>query len=169
MKYVLETVPAIVGFVAGALFTALMNMWLENRKAGLQRLGHIHERQVTALLAIHSNLDQALFYAQRATSAAKFAGETDQKLIEGFVQNLANASKAVTDNSLLFDDALNATLYKYFTKCAELNIGAGVFFDPATQGQAKAKIWTDMQQTAYKDLPPLLDAIRVSARRTIHG
>jgi hypothetical protein len=48
----------LVGFV----FKHRFDVQLERQKAFLQRNSKIHERQVDALLAIHSKLNDALFY-----------------------------------------------------------------------------------------------------------
>src|SRR5260370_34708681 len=76
--------------IVAALFKRRFDAQLETHKALLQRNSRIHERQVDALLAIHSKLETALFYLQRAASGSKFKGEaSDQELLQRMGSELA--------------------------------------------------------------------------------
>ena len=87
--------------LVGALFKRRFDAQLETQKALLQRSSRIHERQVDALLAIHAKLEQALFYLQRAASAGKFEGESDQELLRRMARDLGAASEVFSQNKLL--------------------------------------------------------------------
>ena len=50
-----------------------------------------------------------------------------------------------------------------------VGIDVRLALDPMVQGEPRVKIWTQAQQTAYKELPSILEAIRVEARKVIHG
>jgi hypothetical protein len=76
----------------------------------------IHERQVEALHAIHANLEQALFYLQRAASAGKFEGESDQDLLQRMARDLAAASEVFSQNELLIGPELTSKLDEFFNE-----------------------------------------------------
>src|SRR6266852_341790 len=94
VKFLLTLATTLVGSglgttIVGALFKRRFDAQLETHKALLQRGSRIHERQVDALLAIHSKLEQALFYLQRAASAFKLEGEVpDQELLQRMARDL---------------------------------------------------------------------------------
>jgi len=71
------------------------------------RRDKIHERQVESLIFIHTKLEEALFYFQRAAAAGKFAGEaSDEELLKRMAENLAVASKEYAKCRLLPSEGL---------------------------------------------------------------
>jgi|HubBroStandDraft_6_1064221.scaffolds.fasta_scaffold242543_2 hypothetical protein len=157
--------------IIGAWFKRRFDSQLETQKALLQRSGKIHERQVAALLVIHSKLEEALFYLQRAASAGKFAGEvSDKELLERMARSLGDASQEFSKNRLLVSESLEKKLGQLFNKMFEGGLGMNLALDPMVpNGEPRAKLWDEARQTAYKDLPDVLQAIRGEARSVIHG
>ena len=157
--------------IIGALFKRRFDSQLETHKALLLRSGKIHERQVDALLAIHSKLEEALFYLQRAASAGKFAGEaSDKELLERMARPLGEASQEFSKNRLLISESLGQKLDEFFNKMFSGGMNINLALDPmVADGEPRAKLWDEARQTAYKDLPEVLKAIREEARGVIHG
>jgi hypothetical protein len=168
-----------VTIIGSGLGTALIGAWfkqrfdtqLETHKALLQRSGKIHERQVDALLSIHSKLEEALFYLQRAASAGKFAREvSDKELLERMARSLGAASQEFSKNKLLISESLGRSLDQFFKKMFEGGLSMNLALDPMTpSGEPRAKLWDEAKETAYKDLPGILKAICDEARAVIHG
>jgi hypothetical protein len=157
--------------IVAALFKKRFDTQLESHKALLQRGGRIHERQVDALLPIHSKLEEALFYLQRAAGAAKFAGEvSDKELLERMGRSLAEASGEFSKNRLLIGESLEQKLDEFFNKMFSGGMTMNLALDPMVpNGDPRAKLWDEARETAYKDLPSILKAIRDEARAVIHG
>ncbi len=154
--------------IVGAFFKKRFDAQLETHKALLQRSGLIHARQVDALSVIYSKLEHALFYLLRVTSAGKFEGEDDDKLLQGMIRELASASEELSKTKLLMSDSLRRKLDEFFNKMVSVRIDVRLALDPIVQGDPRVKIWTQAQQTAHKELPSILEAIRVEARKVIH-
>jgi hypothetical protein len=152
--------------IIGALFKQRFDSQLEIHKALLQRSGKIHERQVDALLPIYSKLDEALFYLQRAVSAGKFAGGApDDVLLDRMTKSLAAASEAFSRNRLLISESLGQKLDEFFDKMFLGRMNMGLVLEPMVANrESRAKLWDAARQTAYKNLPFLLKAIRDEAR-----
>lgn len=157
--------------IVGALFKRRFDSQLETQKALLQRTGRIHERQVDALLTIHSKLEEALFYLQRAASAGKFAGEAPEKeLLERMARSLGAASEEFSKSRLLLSESLAQKLDGFFKKMFEGGISLNLALDPmAPSGEPRAKLWDESRGIAYKEVPSVLNAIRDEARVVIHG
>jgi hypothetical protein len=105
---------------------------------------------------------------QRLISAGKFEGEKDDKLLQGMANELSAASDEFSKNKLLLTENLRTRLDEFFNKMLLAGLDVRLMLDPMA-GAERAKIWTQAQQTAYKELPPILEAIRVEARIVIHG
>src|SRR5216684_8991283 len=91
--------------IIGALFKKRFDTQLETHKALLQRSGQIHERQVDSLREIHSKVDEALFYLQRAAGAGKFRGEvSDEELLNKMARALGAASTEFAKSRLLISE-----------------------------------------------------------------
>ncbi|MGA9884886.1 MAG: hypothetical protein WBQ34_14310 [Candidatus Acidiferrales bacterium] len=157
--------------IIGAWFKRRFDSQLETQKAWLQRNGRIHERQVDALLSIHSKLEEALFYLERVASAGKFSGEaSDKELLERMARSLGDASKEFSNNRLLFSEGLGQKLDDFFNKTFSGGVSLNLALNPmAPSGEARANLWDEARKTAYKDLPLALSAIRDEARAVIHG
>ena len=157
--------------IVAALFKKRFDTQLETHKALLQRGGRIHERQVDALLKIHSKLEEALFYLQRAAGAAKFAGEvSDEELLARMSQPLAAVSEEFSKNRLLVSGTLEQKLDEFFNKMVLAGMSVNLALDPmVADGEPRAKLWDEARETAYGEIPPLLKAIREEARAVIHG
>ena len=103
--------------IVAALFKKRFDTQLETHKALLLRSGRIHERQVDALLAIHSKLELALFSLQRVASAGKFSGEaSDRELLQRMARDLGAASEEFSRNKLLLGETLRHRLDEFFQK-----------------------------------------------------
>jgi hypothetical protein len=135
------------------------------------RSDKIHERQVESLLLIHSKLEEALFYFQRAAAAGKFAGEaSDEELLRRMAENLGAASKEFGKSRLLFSESLVKKLDEFFNKMLSGSISLNLALSPMVQdGYQRAKLWDEARDTANKEIPPLLNAIRDESRGVIHG
>lgn len=156
--------------LVAALLSRRFNIQLETHKALLQRGGRVHERQIDALLPIHSSLEEALFYLQRATSAGKFQGEvSDKELLERMGRALAAASKEFSKNRLLVSGTLEQKLDEFFQKMIFAGIDLNFALDPMVSNQQRADLWVKARDTANKEIPSILKAIRDEARAIIHG
>jgi hypothetical protein len=103
--------------MVGALFKRRFDSQLEAHKALLERSGKIHERQVDALLTIHSKLEEGLFYLQRASGAGKLQGEaSDKELLERMARSLGAASEQFSQGRLLISESLGQKLEEFFNK-----------------------------------------------------
>ncbi len=155
----------------GETQTKLLDAQLESQKALLQRSDKIHERQVDSLLDIHAKLDKALFYFQRAASAGKLAGQpSDQELLRMMAENLGAASEEFAKSRLLLSESLGKKLDDFFNKM--LSGSMTLNYALSTQMQdpmQRAKWWDEARDTAYKEIPSLLTAIREEAREMIHS
>ena len=92
--------------VIGALFKRRFDAQLERQKALLQRGSRIHERQIDALLTIHSKLERASFFLQRAASGGLLEGETSELLLQNMVRELASLSEEYSQKKLLVPETL---------------------------------------------------------------
>jgi hypothetical protein len=135
------------------------------------RKDKIHERQVESLIFIHTKLEEALFYFQRAAAAGKCSGEaSDEELLKRMAENLAAASKEYTKCRLLLSEGLGRKLDAFFNKMLSGSMTLNFALSPMVQdGYQRAKLWDEARDTAYKEIPSLLDAIRVESRGVIHG
>jgi hypothetical protein len=156
--------------IVGALLSRRFNTQLETHKALLQRNGRIHERQLDALSTIQAKLDEALFYLQRATSG-KIQGEvSDKELLARMSRALAPASEELSKNRLLISESLAQKLDSFFDKMVSAGITLNLALDPMVpNGQPRAELWDKARDTAHKEIPPILTAIRDEARKVIHG
>jgi hypothetical protein len=155
--------------VVGALFKRRFDAQVEVQKALLQRTSRVHERQVGALLAIHAKLEQGLFYLQRAASAGKFEGESDQELLRRMTRDLAAASKVFSHNKLLIGSELTRKLDEFFDDMFSAGMNLRWAEHPMTQNaEMRADLFDKARDTAFKRLPSTLEAIRIEAKSVIH-
>jgi hypothetical protein len=113
---------------------------------------------------------KALFYLQRAASAGKYAGESDQDLLQGMARELAGASEAFSQNRLLLGPELTAKLDQFFNETFSAGMDLNWAEHPMTpNGQIRANFFDKARETAFKKLPLILEAIRTEARAVIHG
>lgn len=157
--------------IVAAWFKRRFDTQLETHKALLQRSGQIHERQVDALLTLHSRLEHALFNLQRAAGHGKLAGEADDhELLNRMGRDLGEAAEEYSRNKLLIGDALGRKVDEFFNKMTFAGIDLNLAMSPMVQdGDPRAKLWGKAQDGAFKELPLVLEAIRTEARAVIHG
>ena len=157
--------------IVGALFKRQFDVQLETHKALLQRSSRIHERQVDALLSINSNLEEALFYLQRAASASRLAGEAlEEELLRRAGAKLASASDVFSQNKLLMGLGLARKLDEFFGRMISGGLNLKLALDPMVQdGGQRANFWNNAREIAYKELPGILQAIAADSRALIHG
>jgi len=156
--------------VVGALFKRRFDAQLETQKALLQRSSRIQERQVGALLAIHAKLEQALFYLQRAASAGKFEGESDEELLRRMARDLGAASKVFSHNKLLMGPELTRKLDEFFDEMFSAGMNLRWAEHPMTpNGKTRAGFFDKARETAFKKLPSTLEAIRIEAKSVINS
>jgi hypothetical protein len=157
--------------IVGAFFKRRFDAQLETHKALLQRIGRIHGMQVDALLVIHSKLDEALFYLQRVTSKGRFRGEaSDKEMLERMGRSLGAASEEFAKKRLLVSEKLGQKLDEFFKKMVFAGADINLAMDPMmTNGEPRAELWSNASETAYKEIPAILQAIRDDARAVIHG
>ena len=157
--------------LVGAWFKRKFDVQIETQKALLQRSGKIHERQVDTLCAIHAKLDEALFYLQRAAGTGKLEGQaSDKELLDRMARALGEASTEFAKTRLLISEGLGQRLDAFFQKMLFAGIDVRLAIDPmVADGEPRAKLWESAKETAYKEIPDLLKAIRNDARAVIHG
>jgi hypothetical protein len=173
----LAGVPAIAALF-GALFQLgrdsmahQRSVQLESHKALLQQGSRIHERQIDALLSIHSKLEEALFYLQRAAGPGRFRGEaSDEELLSRMARALGTASEQFSNNRLLISETLGQKLDDFFNKMFSGATTLTLALDPMVAGgNARATLVDQAREIAFKEIPLLLAAIRTEARTVIHG
>lgn len=154
----LAGVPAIVALF-GALFQLgrdsmahQRSVQLESHKALLQRDSRIHERQIDALLPIHSKFEEALFYLQRAAGAGRYRGEApDEELLNRMARALGTASEQFSNNRLLISETLGQKLDDFFNKMFSGGITITLALDPmVTDGNARARLVDEAREIAFK-------------------
>ena len=161
--------------LVGILFKHRFDVQLERQKAFLQRNSKIHERQVDALIAIHSDLEHALFYLQRVASAGRFKGEADdQTQLQRMGKELASAAEQFSKNQLLLTPVLAKRLNEFFNKT--FDAGSSLQFSqefaqyPIVQGgMLRAELIDKAREVAFKEIPEILEAIRVEAKKIINA
>lgn len=161
--------------LVGILFKHRFDLQLEAQKALLQRNSRIHERQMDALLSIHSELEHALFYLQRAASAGRFSGEPDDaELLKSMGKHLSNAADQFSKNRLLLTPELTKRLNEFFTNV--FTAGSDLQFSdefsryPIVQGgQLRADLIDKARKAAFEEIPAILGVIRTEAETIIHG
>jgi hypothetical protein len=175
-KFILTLAATLVGSgigtaIIGSLFKRRFDHQLETYKSFLVRNSQIHERQVDALLVIHSKLERALFYLQRVASAARFTGEaTDNELLERMGRELAAASEEYSQKKLLLSPSLSKSLDDFFGEVVFANIDLGAALNPALpDGEPRAASWDKVRKVAYTRLPSILQSIAIEARAIIHS
>jgi hypothetical protein len=156
--------------IVAALLKRTFDERIELLKAVLERGSRIHERQVEALMAIHSKLEGATFYLQRVASPGRLKGEDDTSLLQRAAEELASASSQYSEKRLLLSETLTGMIDEFFEKV----LSTRVSIDSAMQlmlldGAVRAAFWQKAQESAYKELPAILGAIRSEARGVIHG
>jgi hypothetical protein len=152
------------------LNVAAQDAQIETHKAVLERSGRIHERLVDALLAIHAKLESALFYLQRASSAFKFAGEaSERELLDRMARDLGEASEELSKNRLLIAERLQPKFDEFFKKTTSARVTFHIALEPMIQVEQRAKLWGEVRDIAYKELPSILEGIRTEAGAVIHG
>jgi hypothetical protein len=157
--------------IVGSYFKRSFDHQLETHKSLLLRNSKIHERQVDALLVIHSKLDHALFYLQRVASPARFTGEaTDNELLGRMGRELAAASEEYSQKKLLLSPSLSKSLDDFFGEVVSANIDLGAALNPAfPDGEPRAASWDKVRKVAYTRLPSILQSIAIEARAIIHS
>ena len=139
-------------------------------RASKKSSAQIHERQVDALLKIDSKLDDALFYLQRVASVGKFQGEaSDKELFERSIRSLADASSEFSKNRLLISETMGQKLDDFFGGMVAAGIDFNLILDPMVNPDMRAQLWDKLRETAYKNLPSVLKAIRDDTRAVING
>jgi len=171
MTFVLTLVGSGLGTtIMAALLKRRFDKRLELLKAVLERGSRIHERQIDALMTIHSKLEEASFYLQRVASAGRLKGEDDSQLLERARRALASASAEYSAKRLLFSDTLTSKIDEFFASVLSARVRIDLALDPAIQnGTSRAEFWDKAREAVYRQLPTILEAIRAEAKTVIHG
>ncbi len=83
---------------------------------------------------------------------------------------LAPASGELAKNRLLISESLAKKLDAFFNKMVLAGITLNLALDPMVpNGQPRADLWDEARDTAHKEIPALLTAIRDEAKGVIHG
>ena len=155
--------------IVGAWFKRRFDAQLERQKALLQRGSRIHERQIDALLTIHSKLERTSFFLQRAASGGLIEGETSEGLLQNMVRELASFSDEYSQKKLLIPHNLTLKLDEFLRNLSSARVDLTFAMHPMTQnGEPRAKLWEQAREIANKELPLLLHAIETEARAVIH-
>jgi|GEM_PF-1987379 hypothetical protein len=174
-KLLLSFILTLIGSGFGTTIVAVVlkrrfDERLELLKAVLGRGSRIHERQIDALMTIHSKLEGASFYLQRVASASRLKGEDESRLLERAGQELASASAEYSQKRLLFSDTLTGRIDEFFTNALSATLRIDLAMDPMMQdGTSRGEFWDKAREAVYRQLPAILQAIRVEARAVIHG
>lgn len=157
--------------VVGLILKWRFDVRLESLKASLQRTSRVHERQVESLLTIHWKLEEGLFNLQRAASAAKFEGEVGNKeYLERMGRDLGAAADLFSRNGLLFRPELKARLDEFFKEITLAGVNLRLAGDPMVQdGEQRAGYWDRAREIAYREIPPVLEALKEEGRALIFG
>ena len=92
----------------------------------------------------------------------------ENKLLEGGA--LASASAEYSAKRLLFSDTLTAKIDEFFAGVLSARVRIDLALDPAMQNAtSRAEFWDKARDAVYRQLPAILEAIRVEAKTVIHG
>ncbi len=156
--------------MVAAFFQRRFGEQLERVRAALERGSRVHERQVDALLKIHSRLEAALFCVQRAASTIVFEGEDRDELLKRAGTELAGASAEYLRKKLLLSEALIRKLDEFFDAVQSAGTDLWLATDPMMLNSAlRTESWQKAKGKAYKELPEILRAIQREATTLIHG
>jgi hypothetical protein len=176
VKFILTLAAPLVGSglgtaIIGSLFKQRFDHQLETYKSFLVRNSQIHERQVDALLVIHSKLEHALTYFQRVASAARFSGgPTENELLERMGRELDAAFEEYSQKKLLLSPALSKSLDDFFDEVLSAHFDLGAALNPEfPDGEPRAASWDKVREVAYTRLPSILQSIAIEARAIIHS
>lgn len=147
-----------------------MNSPTVNLNFGKPASEGIHKHQVEALLAITPKLEEALFYLQRAASTSKFQGEaSDHELLRRMGVALAAATAEYSQKKLLISLPLTHKIDEFFNMVVIAATSLNHAMDPITpNGETRARYWEEAQGIAYRQLPPIFQAIQTESREVIH-
>ena len=172
-RFVIEAAVTVVGSglgttVVGFFFQRKLDRELEIQKAFLTRTSRVHERQIDALMKLYRDLDKAQGLFQRLTSGSRVAGEVSDDEYHRLLQcAVRSAQDTFSECHLLIPsllaqqcDAFFATLFngQLNLQCAEM-----------VPGNERAELFQDARDTAFKQMPALLQQIENDARSLIHG
>ena len=156
--------------IVGIWFKKRVDTQLEVHRALLGRGSRVHDRQIDALLLVYSKLERASFLLQRAASSLVLAGEIKEQLVKQMVEELSEASQAYSERKLLIPPSLALTLDQFFGRFLAARVDLSyALWDVVPPGEQKAALWDSAQTIAYKELPPMLEAIEKEARAIVHS
>ena len=154
----------------GLLFKRQFDRKLEIQKAFLTRASRVHERTVDTLTKLYRHFHEAQALLQLMAATARFEGEKPEEYPRLFSEAIASARDELSQGRLLMPPDLVRECDRFFTVlfagCSHLAFANHpMIFD----GLQRAKYWDSAKQTAYEEVPKLLEQIERTARVVIHG
>jgi len=144
---------------------------IERTKAFLTRAMRVHERQVDILTKLYRHFLEAQLCLQTMTSSGIFEGQKPEGEMRcSFANAIASALDTLSDGRLLIPPELTQQCDRFFTSLFEgqthLNFAKHLMI---VDGLERAANWDRAKQTAYEEVPSILQQIEKAARDVIHG
>lgn len=175
-RFVIEAAVTFVGSglgttVVGFFFQRKLNRELEIQKAFLTRTSRVHERQIDALMKLYRDLDKAQGFFQRLTSGSRVAGEVSDDEYHRLLQcAVRSAQDTFSECHLLIPSLLAQQCDAFFTTLFSGQCKLQFAHQIVTvSGNERAELFQDARDTAFKQMPALLQQIENDARSLIHG
>jgi hypothetical protein len=170
-----DFIKAVLGSGAGTLIVGLIfkhkfDHELETQKAYLQRTSRIHDRQVDVLINLYKHLQEAHIYLHAMSRSAIFEGEKPEEWPELLQNALIKAEDAFKSGRLLLPATIVAQYHEFYSQMLQGQLNLSLAHHPAlADGMQRAEYCDRAKKIAYRDIPPLLEAIEKSGREIIHG
>jgi hypothetical protein len=140
-------------------------------EARITRASRVHERQVDTLVKLYRHFFDAQGYLQRMASPARFEGERSvDEYRPLFAETMASARDTLTGGRLLIPPDLTEQCDRFFNSLFQGQAHLTFALHPMiVDGLQRAEFWKKAQQTAYEEVPKILQQIERAARDVIHG
>jgi hypothetical protein len=144
---------------------------IERVKAFLARSARVHERQVDILTKLYRNFFDAQACFQGMTATAHLEGEVSVDEYRRLCADaIASARDTLLDGRLMIPRDLVQQCDHFFNSLFQGQTHLAFAQHPMTvDGLQRAKFWDVAQNTAYKEIPSIMDQIEKAARDVIHG
>jgi hypothetical protein len=135
-----------------------------------QRRSRIHELQIEIFWKLYKSLLEVQIYAQSMTKGAYFEGEKKEEYSLRFNEAFNKAQEEFINDSLLLPYKIEVQVNAFFQKVLEGQVQLGLAKHPmVVDGQQRATFWKNAAEIANKEMPKLLDAIKLRARHIINS
>ncbi len=144
---------------------------IERVKAFLIRASRVHERQIEPLTRLYRHFLEAQGYLQRMAATGRFSGEVSVEEYGRLCATaIASAHDELLQSRLLIPPDLARQCDAFFRTLFEGQSNLAYAQHPmVVNALQRAEFWDRAKNTAYNDIPKLLEQIEKAARTVIHG